>query len=110
MTSLLLSLVAASALLAAPAFAQDHADHHPATEAGAPAKPMDMSKMTAMEMHAHCKGEMGSKMMGKAEHHNGADKGAPVVGKTMPPSAAEMQKMHETCAAMMTKDQPAKPN
>lgn len=100
MKSLLMSLAAVGALLAAPAIAQDHPDHHPAAEA-APAKAMDMSKMTDAEMHAHCKSEMGGKMMGKAEHNHGADKGAPVAGKMTPPSAAEMKKMHEKCAAMM---------
>ena len=108
MKSLLLSLAAAGALLAAPAIAQDHPDHHPAAEAAAPAKAMDMSKMTDAEMHAHCKSEMGGKMMGKAEHNHGADKGAPVAGKTTPPSAAEMKKMHEKCAAMMADDKTAK--
>jgi len=97
MKSLLLSLAAAVALLAAPAIAQDHAEHHPAAVAAAPV-------MTDVEMHAHCKATMGSKMQGKAEHNHGADKGAPVAGKITPPSDAEMKKMHEKCAAMMAQE------
>ena len=109
MKNLLLSLAAAAAaLLAAPAIAQDHAAHHPATETAASAKTVDMAAMTAAEMHAHCKAEMGGKMMGKAAHNHGADKGAPVAGKMTPPSAAEMAKMHETCAAMMAQDKTVK--
>ncbi len=108
MKSLMLSLAAAAALLAAPAIAQDHAGHHPATETATPAKSVGMAAMTDAEMHAHCKAEMGGKMMGKAAHNHGADKGAPVAGKMTPPSAAEMTKMHETCAAMMAQDKTAK--
>ena len=105
MRTLLLSL-AAVALLSAPAIAQDHAAHHPATDTVAPARTMDMAAM----MHAHCKSEIGGKMVGKAAHNHAADKGAPVASKMTPPSAAEMAKMHESCAAMMAKDQTPKAN
>jgi len=103
MKNLMLSFAAAAALLAAPAIAQEHADHHPDAAAGAAAP-----AMTDAEMHAHCKAVIGAKMQGKAEHNHSADKGAPVAGKTTPPSEAEMKKMHEKCAAMMDEEKAPK--
>ena len=108
MKTLLLSLTAAAALLAAPAIAQDHADHHPATETAAPAKEMDMSAMTDAEMHAHCKAMMGRKMEGRVPHDHSVDKLGHVPPPATPPSEAEMKQMHDRCAAMMAKETPPK--
>ena len=107
MRNLLLNLAAAAALTAAPAIAQEHADH-PATETAAPAKKMDMSAMTDAEMHAHCKAMMGRKMEGRVPHDHSVDKLGHVPPPATPPSEAEMKQMHETCAAMMAKETPPK--
>lgn len=100
---LLLTTLAAAALLAGPALAQDHtAHHHPAGD-----KPMDMDmdKMTPAQMHAHCKAMMGGKMQGRPAHDHSADKlgHAP---RATPPTEAEMKKMHEKCSAHMDAAKP----
>ena len=56
---IILAAAAAIALSGAPALAQErHDDHHPD---GASSAPMDMSKMTAEEMHRHCAAMMGGR-------------------------------------------------
>jgi len=107
---IILAAAAAIALSGAPALAQErHDDHHPD---GASSAPMDMSKMTAEEMHRHCAAMMGGEMQGRPNHNHTSDKlGHAPTHK--PPSEAEMKAMHEKCAAMMSEDTneaaPAKP-
>jgi hypothetical protein len=102
MKTLLLSLAAAAALLAAPALAQERADHHPAADAAATAAtPKPMSEMNDAELHAHCKALMGHKMDGAAIHDHASMKGTPGVSKTKPLSTAEMKAQHEKCTAIM---------
>jgi hypothetical protein len=98
--------MAAAAAMAAPAVAQEHADHHPQATA---AKPMDMSSMTPEQMHKHCSAMMGGKMQGRPAHDHAADKlgHAP---KMTPPSEAEMKQMHDRCAAVMAEAKNAPPS
>ena len=101
MRTLFIAVTALSLAAAGQGFAQQgHDGHHPAPAAAAdPANPS----------HEDCKAVMGRKMDDKALHNHGADKGAPVAGRTKALSDAEMAKMHETCAAKMAKaDKPAK--
>lgn len=100
MRSLTLALPLAAALLAAPALAQPGQDaHHPAPAAADQAA-----------MHERCKAIMGSKMDARHPHEHSADKqGITAHPKGVKPTAAEMEKMHKQCAAMMAKaDAPAK--
>jgi hypothetical protein len=102
MKTLLLTLAAAGALLASPAWAQDdHAGHHPPADAAA--APKAMADMNDAEMHAHCQGLMGQKMKGRSRHDHSAEKLGHAPPPPTPPSNAEMKQMHETCAAMMAK-------
>lgn len=89
----LLFAMAAAALMAGPALAQEH-EHPPAD------KPMGMDAMTPEQMHEHCKAMMGGKMQGHPRHDHTADKmgHAP---HAKPPTEAEMKAMHERCAAKM---------
>jgi hypothetical protein len=95
MKTLILSLAASVALLAAPALAADQK----ASDAAASTKPM--SEMTDAEMHAHCKALMGHKMEGTPVHDHASMKGTPGVAKTKPLSAAEMKAQHDKCMAIM---------
>ncbi|KRA64909.1 hypothetical protein ASD89_19640 [Caulobacter sp. Root656] len=85
-------VTALAALAAGPALArQDHAEHHPDQAAPAPT-------------HEMCKSVMGKQMDGKPGHDHGRDEtGAPTWPNGKPVSAAEMEKMHKTCAEMMKK-------
>lgn len=104
MKTFAIAAIAALAMSAPPALAQDHAAHHP--EATAPAdRPMDMSKMTPEEMHKHCAMMMGGKMQGEAKHDHAADKLGHAPSKKAP-TEAEMKAMHDKCAAAMA-DKPA---
>lgn len=89
---------AATLLLAGPAFAQqDHAAHHP----DASAAPAASEEAPSHEM---CKSVMGRKMDGKPVHDHGRDKSGAVTWPSGKPlSAAEMEKMHKTCAEKMQK-------
>lgn len=93
-----LVFAAAALLIAGPAFAQqDHKAHHPDAPAAATA-----SEATAT--HEMCKSVMGKKMDGKPVHDHGRDKtGAVTWPNGKPLSAAEMEKMHKTCAEKMQK-------
>jgi len=98
MKTLILTLITSGAIaLAAPALAQDKN----ARPAEAPAKTMDMSKMTDAEMHAHCQAMMGAQMKGRVRHDHSAEKLGHAPPPPTPPSSAEMKAMHERCAAMM---------
>lgn len=92
----LIAVACLAGLAAGPAFArQDHAEHHPTEAVAAPT-------------HEMCKSVMGKKMDGKPGHDHGRDKtGAPTWPNGKPLSAAEMEKMHKTCAEMMAKAEPA---
>lgn len=105
MNTLRIALPLAALLIAAPAFAQPagHDDHHPAAAAAT-------DKADDMAMHERCKAVMGSKMDAKHPHDHMRDKqGMMSHPKGVPPTAAEMQKMHEQCAAMMAKAPDAPP-
>ena len=106
MNTSLVVAIAALALAAAPALAQDHAAHHP--DAAAASKPMDMKTMTPEQMHKHCAIMMGGKMQGGPKHDHSADKlgQAPA---TNPPTEAEMKAMHDKCADMMAPTKPSAP-
>lgn len=93
-----LSALSVAALIAAPSFAQDHAQHHPAGDATAAT---DMSKMTPEQLHDHCKSVMGQQMAGRTPHSHATDKLGHTPPGAKPLSAAEMQKMHDKCAAVM---------
>lgn len=94
-----LAAIAAIALSATPALAQEHKAHHP--DATTAKDSMDMSKMTPEEMHKHCSAVMGGKMQGAPKHDHSADKlGHPPTYKA--PTEAEMKAMHDKCAAMMS--------
>jgi hypothetical protein len=94
MKSLVLSLVASVALLAAPALAADQ-------KASAAGSTKPMTEMTDAELHAHCKALMGHKMDGRVPHDHNADK----LGHTPPParplSATAMKAQHDKCTAVM---------
>lgn len=89
---------AATLLLAGPAGAQQgHAGHHPDASAASAAS-------EATPTHEMCKSVMGRKMDGKPVHDHGRDKtGAITWPNGKPLSAAEMEKMHKTCAEKMQK-------
>ena len=103
MRSLILSVAASVALLAAPALAQQHADHHPAAPAAAAAAPKSMDKMTDAELHAHCKALMGRKMDGRVPHDHSVEKLGHAPPPAKPLSAAEMKAQHDKCTAIMAK-------
>lgn len=94
MKTLILSLAASVALLAAPALAADQK----ASDAGS-TKPM--AEMTDVELHAHCKALMGHKMDGAVMHDHASMKGTPGVVKKQPLSATEMKAQHDKCTAIM---------
>lgn len=94
MKTLILSLAASIALLAAPALAAEQK----ASDAGA-TKPM--AEMTDAELHAHCKAMMGHKMDGTVMHDHASMKGTPGVVTKKPLSAAEMKAQHDKCTAIM---------
>ena len=101
MRTLFIAVAALSLATAGQSLAQQGHDDHHATPAPA-ADPANPS-------HEDCKAVMGRKMDDKALHNHGADKGAPVVGRTQSLSEAEMAKMHEKCAAKMAEaGKPAK--
>jgi hypothetical protein len=95
MKSLILSLAASVALLAAPALAHDPK----AAVDAASTKPM--AEMTGAELHAHCKGLMGHKMDGRVSHDHSAEKLGHAAPAAKPLSAAEMQAQHDKCTAIM---------
>ena len=99
MRTLLMAAASAVLLMAAPALAQD--PHHPADPAVTPAP---AAALTDAEMHDMCKAVMGDQMAPKAApHDHGRDKtGAPTWPGGKPLSKAEMEAMHNKCAAMMT--------
>lgn len=108
MKTLLINIAAAIALAAAPAFAQDHAAHHPqgATPAAkSAAEPMDMANMTPEQMHRHCAAMMGGEMQGAPKHDHSADKLGHAPARKAP-TEAEMKAMHDKCAAMMAEHRP----
>lgn len=90
MRTLVIIAAALSLGTAGQGFAQEHASHA-APAAADPANPT----------HEECKAVMGRKMDPKAQHNHSADKGAPVAGRTKPLTKAEMDKMHQKCAARM---------
>lgn len=101
MIALRLALPLAALLVAAPAVAQPaepgHEGHHPAAAAAKPTA-------AQADMHDKCKAMMGHKMDAKHPHEHSADKqGISTHAKGVKPTAAEMAKMHEHCAAMMAK-------
>ena len=95
MKSLILSLAASVALLAAPALAADQ------KAAATPGSTKPMAEMTDAELHAHCKALMGHKMEGTAMHDHASMKGTPGVVTKKPLSAAEMKAQHDKCMAIM---------
>jgi hypothetical protein len=113
MKSVLIAMAAAAAL-GAPAFAQEHAAHHPASEAAKPGdtakgKPGDMASMSPEQMRRHCAMmATEAKTPGASDHGASADK--PGGGA---PTEAQMKMMHEMCAAHMAQDKkdaaPTKP-
>lgn len=95
---IILAMSAVLALASTSALAQDKYKAQPGeVTAGAP---MDMSKMTADELHKHCSQMMGAKMQGVPKHDHTADKlgHAPTMKK---PTEAEMKAMHAKCEAVM---------
>jgi hypothetical protein len=99
MKSLILGLAAAAALAAGSSLAaDDHAAHHATT---APAQATTVT-------HEQCKSVMGAQMQGRPAHDHARDKQGIVANpKMQPPSAAEMEKMHQQCAELMAKSEPA---
>ena len=85
--------LAAFAFVAYPAMAQeDHAAHHPPTEAA------------QTPTHEQCKSVMGHKMDNRQPHDHARDKtGMFAAPNGKPLSEAEMKKMHEKCAAKMAR-------
>ena len=96
MKSLVLSLAASLALLAAPALAADQ-------KASETATPKPMSEMTDAELHAHCKALMGHKMDGRVPHDHSVEKLGHAPPPPKPLSDAEMKAQHEKCTAIMAK-------
>lgn len=101
----LFAAVAALALTAAPALAEDppkgHAQHHHQHQDGAaPGAGMDMSRMTPEEMHKHCAALAGGKMQGAPKHDHAADKLGHAPGAARP-TESQMKAMHDRCAAAM---------
>lgn len=96
MHRMLIIFAISAAFGAGPAFAQsDHSAHHP---------PAKAAEADAAPTHEMCKSVMGRKMDGKPAHDHGRDKtGVPTSPTAKPLSAAEMEKMHKTCAEMMRK-------
>lgn len=101
MKSLILGL-AAAAFAANPSLAaDDHAAHHAPTTATAPGQ-------TTTVTHEQCKSVMGPQMQGRPAHDHSRDKqGIAANPRMQPPSAAEMEKIHERCAELMAKSEPA---
>lgn len=100
MNTLRLVLPLAALLIAAPAFAQP----------AAPAAKSDAAKSDVAAMHERCRAVMGSRMDPTHPHDHMRDKQGMMTwpnGKA--PTAAEMQKMHEQCAAMMARAPEAPP-
>jgi hypothetical protein len=96
----LLVLTAAAALAAAPAFAQQPLKTDPAP--GGPAASAAPSGTETPPTHEMCKTVMGAKMDAKHPHDHGRDKtGAPTWPNGKPLSKAEMDKMHQQCAARL---------
>lgn len=104
MKASLLAAMSVLALVAAPAFAQDRAQ-----PSAAPSAHPDMSSMTPEQLHEHCKSVMGGQMAGHASHSHTSDKLGHAPPGAKPLSAAEMQKMHDKCAAIMAQEKGAKP-
>jgi hypothetical protein len=97
MRTLLMAAASAALLMAAPALAQD--PHHPADPAATPAA---AAPLTDAQMHDMCKAVMGDQMAPKAPHDHGRDKtGAATWPGGKPLTKAEMEAMHNKCAAMM---------
>lgn len=102
-TSLLIAVAAAAGLMAGQGFAQeDHAAHHPAPAQAAEPPAHDMSGMDSASMHEMCKDVMAKKMDNKPVHEHSREKsGIATWPNGKPPTKAEMDKMHEQCAAKM---------
>ena len=97
MRTLLMAAASAALLMAAPALAQD--PHPPADPAATPAP---AAALNDAEMHDMCKAVMGDQMDPKAVHDHGRDKtGAATWPGGKPLTKAEMEAMHNKCAAMM---------
>lgn len=95
----ILVTLAAAAIAAGPALAQPAARGPDVQQKAPAASPHDHAGMSAAEMHEHCKAMMGAKMGGKAVHEHSKDKSGISTAPRRPLSKAEMQKMHEKCAA-----------
>ena len=114
MRLILIPLVAAAALVAGQALAQDeHAAHHPAADAkpaaAAPAAG-GMEGMSQADMHKMCMGMMGKDMAPKAVHEHSREKsGMAMWPNGKPLSKKEMAAMHDKCAAMMKDEHAAAP-
>lgn len=104
MKTLLIAL-AAAALAAGPGLAQPaHPEHHPAPAAATP----DATATPDAPTHEMCKAVMGKHMDPKVVHEHSREKGGPVMWPNGKPlTKAEMEKMHERCAAKMAAE-PAK--
>jgi hypothetical protein len=99
MQTLRFALPLAALLLATPALAQ------PASPAAAPSAAAAPSDAAAK--HERGKAGMGAKMGPKQPHDHMRDKqGMMTWPNGKPMTAAEMQRMHEQCAAMMAKAGP----
>jgi len=97
----LILAVAAVSLSAGVASAQSQ----PATQPTAPIVVADPVAPT----HEECKAVMGRKMDPVVTHDHGAMKGAPTAAAHRKPlSAAQMEKMHQSCAAKMAQRPDAK--
>lgn len=101
--SLLIAIAAAAGLVAGQGFAQeDHAAHHPAPAQAAAPPAHDMSGMDPATMHEMCKDMMAKKTDDNAMHGHGHEMSGMAHGPSGgPPTKAEMDKMHEQCAARM---------
>jgi len=107
MRQIFIPLAAVAALAAGPSLAQQAYPAHHAETAAAPAAE---SKATpdAAPTHEMCKAMMGKQMDPKAVHEHSREKGGPVMWPNGKPlTKAEMQKMHQQCAAKMAAE-PAK--
>lgn len=96
MRTLFVAIATLGLAAAGQSYAQaGHADHKAAAEATVSVKNV------AHPTHEECKSVMGRKMDGRVMHDHASMKGTPGVVKKAPLSKAEMDKMHNNCAAKM---------